>query len=602
MDERDVARPAYGRGYEEDVRALEESMRMVEDGVEASSDVDVHALALGMETSARVIETCGAHYTAWAHRWRCAEALAGDAGDGKMAVLREEAAYAARATTSNAKNYQAWNHARRTMETMGDEADVGDRARAFEHVDAALASDGKNIHAWQQRAWLVSRFNVWDGEDAYTRAMIAEDVMNNSAWNARFYWAKHMFDRGDEEVLDRETAYAREALESDAENESVWSYLRGLRDFAETSPAPLRAGKVRLATRCSCSPTASPPRRFETAISIALPTLDPNYYAVRLDRLESALRASILSRLTLDDLRYERDLDSLIEDVGLLDADAEKFRVALKRALSADKTTNSEKKSDGREEPSSNDLARAVASAVASSRARQGLDGGSGTARGDAGVGGAVRMGGAKASDHAPKLSVDAVIEDILDAHREKDFLRLLKLRDVPMDNLGRVDWGGHEAMKTTEIAMRCKLLTLRLDSSRNSHPLAARAKRAVKNTLDLLSHKDTRKEYLTLAVRNKVEKLRAQGKLTGGGYVSITGVHYGTGAAAVRAAEENYVSKDMMNEIPTYDASIHAPDAELDAIEVERKMETKKTSAPKVDVSSIRAKLASKNKKPKFM
>ena len=321
---------------------------------------------------------------------------------------------------------------------------------------------------------------------------------------------------------------------------------------------------------------------------------------------------------TLDDLRYERDIDSLIEDVGLLDADAEKFRFALKRALSTDKTTNSEKKSDGREEPSSNDLARAVASAVASSRARQGLDGGSGTARGDAGVGGAVRMGGAKASDHAPKLSVDAVvteeinarlgvatgseIEDILDAHREKDFLRLLKLRDVPMDNLGRVDWGGHEAMKTTEIAMRCKLLTLRLDSSRNSHPLAARAKRAVKNTLDLLSHKDTRKEYLTLAVRNKVEKLRAQGKLTGGGYVSITGVHYGTGAAAVRAAEENYVSKDMMNEIPTYDASIHAPDAELDAIEVERKMETKKTSAPKVDVSSIRAKLASKNKKPKFM
>lgn len=69
-----------------------------------------------------------------------------------------------------------------------------------------------------------------------------------------------------------------------------------------------------------------------------------------------------------------------------------------------------------------------------------------------------------------------------------------------------------------------------------------------------------------------------------------------------MRAAEENYVSKDMMNEIPTYDASIHAPDAELDAIEVERKMETKKTSAPKVDVSSIRAKLASKNKKPKFM
>ena len=121
---------------------------------------------------------------------------------------------------------------------------------------------------------------------------------------------------------------------------------------------------------------------------------------------------------------------------------------------------------------------------------------------------------------------------------------------------------------------------------------------------LDLLSHKDTRKEYLTLAVRRKVEELRAEGKIQGGGHVSFTGVHYGSGAAATRAAEENYVSKDMLNEMPTYDETIHLDmsDENARAAFAARGAEPKKSSAPKVDVSSIRAKLASKTKKPRFM
>ena len=235
-------------------------------------------------------------------------------------------------------------------------------------------------------------------------------------------------------------------------------------------------------------------------------------------------------------------------------------------------------------------------------------------------TGGAVRMGGAKVEDYAPKLTLDDAvtedvnarlgvatakeIEDILAAHRDKDFLRLLKLREVPIDSLGKVEWSGHEAVKTNEIAMRCKLLSLRLDKSRNAHAKAPAAQRAVKNVLDLLSHKDTRKEYLTLAVRRKVEELRAEGKIQGGGHVSFTGVHYGSGAAATRAAEENYVSKDMLNEMPTYDETIHLDmsDENARAAFAARGAEPKKSSAPKVDVSSIRAKLASKTKKPRFM
>lgn len=312
---------------------------------------------------------------------------------------------------------------------------------------------------------------------------------------------------------------------------------------------------------------------------------------------------------TVDDLRYERDLDALLEDVGVRDDDAATFREALKRALAGEK----------KRAPSGDDLAEAVKASMASSRARQGLDGDGAGGSGRV-TGGAVRMGGAKVEDYAPKLTLDDAvtedvnarlgvatakeIEDILAAHRDKDFLRLLKLREVPIDSLGKVEWSGHEAVKTNEIAMRCKLLSLRLDKSRNAHAKAPAAQRAVKNVLDLLSHKDTRKEYLTLAVRRKVEELRAEGKIQGGGHVSFTGVHYGSGAAATRAAEENYVSKDMLNEMPTYDETIHLDmrDENARAAFAARGAEPKKSSAPKVDVSSIRAKLASKTKKPRFM
>ena len=316
---------------------------------------------------------------------------------------------------------------------------------------------------------------------------------------------------------------------------------------------------------------------------------------------------------TVDDLRYERDLDGLLEDVGLSGGDATTFRRALSDALA--------RVSGGREEKKAKDgpvdLAAAVAAAAAASRTRQGLDGASGTGT-SGGRGGVVRQSGARESDHAPRLSVDATvmdevnarlgvatgqeIEDILRFHEERDFLRLLKLREVSIDHVGRVEWAGHEAMKVNEIAMRCKLLSLRLDVSRNSHPKAPLAQRAVKNVLDLLSHNETRREFLTIAVRKRVDELRAEGKLAPGGHVTITGVHYGSGAAATRAAEENYVSKDMLGDIPKYDESIHVEGSERDAANAPPVDQLKKAAAPKVDVSSIRTKLANKAKKPRFM
>ena len=184
---------------------------------------------------------------------------------------------------------------------------------------------------------------------------------------------------------------------------------------------------------------------------------------------------------TVEDLRYERDLDSLVEDVGLEDAHATTFREALTRALASEDGGKETKKASTPVEPTKDDLAKAVAASVAASKARQ--RGGDEAETSSVGAG-FVRMSGAKTSDYAPKLALDGAvredvnarmglatereIEDILRRHAEKDFLSLLNLREVPIDSMGRVEWAGHEAMKSNEIAMRCKLLTLRLDSSRN--------------------------------------------------------------------------------------------------------------------------------------
>ena len=313
----------------------------------------------------------------------------------------------------------------------------------------------------------------------------------------------------------------------------------------------------------------------------------------------------------LEDLRYERDLDGLLEDVGLAGADADAFRKALKQALAGDGGETTKSKTSAKD-----DLAAAVKASLANSRARQGLA----ESSSERGGGGGMRPSGPRHGDAPPPMRADVdvmsdvnarmglatgtEIEMILSAHAKRDFLTLLSLREVPIDALGKVEWAGHEAMKVNEIAMRCKVLSLRLDSSRNSHPKAPLAARAVHNALELMSNKETRRVILTEAVRRKVDELRASGATSlEGGYVTLTGIHFGAGATASRTQEENYVSKDLTSELPTYDASIHHDNAVV-AIDdgSHARADTKKSSAPPMDVSSIRAKLAAKSKKPRFM
>jgi protein farnesyltransferase/geranylgeranyltransferase type-1 subunit alpha len=327
---RDVARPAYEDAYEDAVAALERAMarraRAALEGDDGGTTAREWTPEDGAEAAARVLETCGAHYTAWAFRMRCVEdAVDAREAEAGTATLRDELAFAEAQTTKNPKNYQVWNHARMVLE-RADAAGAfeGLRDRAFAHANAALMLDGKNIHAWSHRAWLVERCDAWEEEMAFTEEMLAEDWMNNSAWNARFQCVTVCLERGDVGVLEREAAFATTAPRVDDDNESAWNYLRGLCAIAERDgsaiPRDVANRVVALAidaARTAAAPAPSHVPSRHAALLLAdrvaaeavrdadigraasaesmfrnLATLDPlrgNYYRTRIDRLRAAL-------------------------------------------------------------------------------------------------------------------------------------------------------------------------------------------------------------------------------------------------------------------------------------------------------------------------
>ena len=327
---RDVARPAYEDAYEDAVAARERAMarraRAALEGDDGGTTAREWTPEDGAEAAARVLETCGAHYTAWAFRMRCVEdAVDAREAEAGTATLRDELAFAEAQTTKNPKNYQVWNHARMVLE-RADAAGAfeGLRDGAFAHANAALMLDGKNIHAWSHRAWLVERCDAWEEEMAFTEEMLAEDWMNNSAWNARFQCVTVCLERGDVGVLEREAAFATTAPRVDDDNESAWNYLRGLCAIAERDgsaiPRDVANRVVALAIDAARTAAAPAPSRVPSrhaALLLAdrvaaeavrdadigraasaesmfrnLATLDPlrgNYYRTRIDRLRAAL-------------------------------------------------------------------------------------------------------------------------------------------------------------------------------------------------------------------------------------------------------------------------------------------------------------------------
>ena len=202
--------------------------------------------------------------------------------------------------------------------------------------------------------------------------------------------------------------------------------------------------------------------------------------------------------------------------------------------------------------PAAADPAAAVAAAMAAAKARGG---------GVVGGGDAVKRvpgsgsGGARAlpfSGRGPgpggsslAAASEAEVLDVLARFRARDFLRLLGFPGAPVDDRGGCDWKTHPVSKPGDVALRAKLLTMRLDPElAGAHPLAAEARGAVCETLKLLDDKETKREILTNATRRRVDEMRAKniGDVRGG-YVSATGVHYAAGAAA--AAVSDYKADD---------------------------------------------------------
>jgi hypothetical protein len=139
----------------------------------------------------------------------------------------------------------------------------------------------------------------------------------------------------------------------------------------------------------------------------------------------------------------------------------------------------------------------------------------------------------------------EAEVLDVLARFRARDFLRLLGFPGAPVDDRGRCDWKTHPVSKPGDVALRAKLLTMRLDPDlAGAHALAGEARDAVCETLRLLDDKETKREILTIATRRRVDEMRAKniGDVRGG-YVSATGVHYAAGAAA--AAVSDYKADD---------------------------------------------------------
>ena len=203
--------------------------------------------------------------------------------------------------------------------------------------------------------------------------------------------------------------------------------------------------------------------------------------------------------------------------------------------------------------PAAADPAAAVAAAMAAAKARGGgvVGGGDAVKRAPgSGSGGAraLLVSGRGPAGPGPgpggKTSLAAASEaevlDVLARFRARDYLRLLGLPGAPVDDRGRCDWKTHPVSKPGDVALRAKLLQMRLDpESAGAHPLAAEARRAVCETLRLLDDKETKREILTLATRRRVDEMRAKniGDVRGG-YVSATGVHYAAGAAAAAIAD----------------------------------------------------------------
>ncbi|CAL6282196.1 unnamed protein product [Bathycoccus prasinos] len=366
------------------------------------------------------------------------------------------------------------------------------------------------------------------------------------------------------------------------------------------------------------------------------------------DALQTFLNSHNLSHLfqnlvefgidSLDALKYERDLKGLCEDIGAMDVDAERLERA-RKSLSEEE--NAEKREP--QKLKTTNAKEAIEQAKLAMKARtENVSTSDGQRKlresllekqsGGVGVGERHQHGKIEKqlTKHIEPFTREEV-ERMLEQCKKKMFFAIFKLPKAPVDDLtGKCEWRGHPATSGNAVLLESKMVQMRLMKTKEVDEslgdACERCTEDIKELTRVFSDRKLRDSILKRKVERRVEELIAEGNEDlAGGFVTVTGIHYGTGAAAAAAkhAEEEDFSDVYDGEGPRalrFPGARLPPSANEDGLDkidrLYRDLETNKTTTNSrkiedeetkgnntdsgVDLEAIRNKL--KRKKPKFM
>ena len=365
------------------------------------------------------------------------------------------------------------------------------------------------------------------------------------------------------------------------------------------------------------------------------------------DALQTFLNSHNLSHLfqnlvefgidSLDALKYERDLKGLCEDIGAMDVDAERLERA-RKSLSEEE--NAEKREP--QKLKTTNAKEAIEQAKLAMKARtENVSTSDGQRKlresllekqsGGVGVGERHQHGKIEKqlTKHIEPFTREEV-ERMLEQCKKKMFFAIFKLPKAPVDDLtGKCEWRGHPATSGNAVLLESKMVQMRLMKTKEVDEslgdACERCTEDIKELTRVFSDQKLRDSILKREVERRVEELIAEGNEDlAGGVVTVTGIHYGTGAAAAAAnqAEDEDFSDVYDGEGPRalrFPGARLPPSANEDGLDkidrLYRDLETNKTTNSRkiedeetkgnntdsgVDLEAIRNKL--KRKKPKFM
>ena len=288
------------------------------------------------------------------------------------------------------------------------------------------------------------------------------------------------------------------------------------------------------------------------------------------DALQTFLASRALSHLhqkllefgidSLEALKYERDVKGLCEDIGFVEADA----IALEKAQKS-LEEEKKKKTDGtttKTGPKSILTAKeAIEQAKLAARARNENVGGDGHQKLRESLASGLGVESSKKGQQEKletRLTKNIApfereeVEKIIALCEEKKYFALFKLPKAPVDELtGKCEWRSHPATSGNAVLVERQMMQLRLtrtitvDASLSD--VCERCEEEIRKVTRIFSDQKLRNAILKREVERRVEELIAEGHDDlEGGFVTVTGIHYGTGAAAAAAKEAGEGYSDL--------------------------------------------------------